>query len=182
MTSPPVRRAQVLRVVGSALCIAAALAATAAAQPQVNQLAPDCAFTLAGQPGRTDLRQYRGKVVYLDFWASWCGPCAISFPFMNLLQREDRARGLQVIAVDMDRTRQDAERFLTSHPANFAVALDGNEKCARDFGVAGMPTSYLIDRNGVIRQIHTGFRQGEAGRLRGLVEKVIGETSATTAN
>jgi thiol-disulfide isomerase/thioredoxin len=156
---------------GAALLLAGA-GATAATAP--DRAAPDCRLTLAGG-GPAALAQYKGKVVYLDFWASWCAPCLASFPFMDRMQSELGARGLEVIAVNMDRRPDDAQRFLAQHPARFKIALGANDACARGFGVAGMPSTYLIDRKGRIRAVHAGFRPGEAKALRALVEQLLAE-------
>ncbi len=104
-----------------------------------------------------DLDSLKGKVVYLDFWASWCGPFRESFPWMNRLQGELGASGLVVIAVNVDRERAAAEQFLRNHPAQFRIVYDSQGKLPEKFGVRGMPTSFLIDRNGHIQFHHEGF-------------------------
>ena len=82
---------------------------------------------------------------------------------------------MQVIGVNLDQAPEDAKTFLAKYPANFTVAADANEKCAKDFDVKAMPSSYLIDRNGVIRHVHLGFRDGEAEELRVLAEQLLAE-------
>jgi thiol-disulfide isomerase/thioredoxin len=137
---------------------------------------PPCALTLtAGQLVSFDA--YRGQVLYVDFWASWCGPCQLSFPFMNELQRAYGARGLHVLAINMDEKPADAARFLDQHPASFDIANGPNGRCAKDFGVATMPTSYLVDRKGTIRVVHKGFRAGDIDELRGKLEELIAESA-----
>lgn len=150
------------------------LAQGAASAVPSGQPAPDCALVLSDQDPAM-LSALRGQVVYLDFWASWCGPCALSFPFMNNLEAAYRARGLRVVAVNMDERGEDAQRFLQRRPANFAVAEGDNTPCARAFGVPGMPATYLIDRNGIVRHTHSGFRRGDAERLRAEVETLLAE-------
>lgn len=137
--------------------------------------APDCALTSISDAKHYDLQQFRGKVLYVDFWASWCPPCAESFPFLNELHSDLKDRGLQVIGVNLDQASEDAKVFLGKYPANFTVATDVDEKCAKDYDVKAMPSSYLVDRNGVIRHIHLGFRSGEAKELRTLVEQLLAE-------
>lgn len=159
-----------------ALCGAAlALCPIMATAVEAGSQAPNCALTPVGGAQHYDLRQFHGKVVYVDFWASWCGPCTKSFPFLNKLDHELRDRGLQVIAVNMDETAQDAQNFLAAYPANFTVAADTSGQCAKDFGVKAMPSSYLVDRNGVIRHVHLGFRPGEAEEVRTLIEQLLAE-------
>ena len=104
-----------------------------------------------------DLDAFKGKVVYLDFWASWCEPCRESFPWMNRLQAELEGNGLVIIAVNVDRERAAAEQFLRSHPARFRIVYDPQGKLPEKFGVRGMPTSFLIDRDGHIQFQHQGF-------------------------
>ena len=104
-----------------------------------------------------DLAQFRGRVVYVDFWASWCAPCRQSFPWMNRLQGELGRDGLVVIAVNVDRERADADRFLHEHPAQFHIVYDPDGLLPEKFGVRGMPTSFLIDRGGHVQARHEGF-------------------------
>ena len=94
---------------------------------------------------------------------------------MNDMERDLRDQGLQVIAINLDEVPEDADAFLAKNPAKFIVADDANEQCARSFDVKAMPSSYLIDRNGVIRHVHLGFRQGEGKELRDLAEHLLAE-------
>jgi peroxiredoxin len=142
---------------------------------EINGKAPDCALTSIDGKQRYDLQKFHGKVLYVDFWASWCPPCAKSFPFMNDLDRDLKDKGLQILGVNLDQVPEDAKTFLAKYPANFTVVSDADEKCARDFDVKAMPSSYLVDRNGVIRHVHLGFRQGEAKELRVIAEQLLEE-------
>jgi len=145
---------------------------------QVSRTAPHCALTKItdGQP--LNLEQLKGKVVYVDFWASWCGPCAKSFPFMNTLHKDLENKGLQVLAINLDENTEDAQDFLAKLTPNFPIVLDATQQCAKDFEVKAMPTSFLIDRNGVIRETHLGFRPGEAEEFRTSVERLLAEPVA----
>jgi thiol-disulfide isomerase/thioredoxin len=120
-----------------------------------------------------DLTAFKGQVVYLDFWASWCAPCRESFPWMNRLHSELAHDGLVVIAVNVDRERADADRFLREHPARFRIVYDPDGALPEKFGVRGMPTSFLIDRNGHVQSRHEGFmlrdRDALAQQIRALV-------------
>jgi len=104
------------------------------------------------------LSELKGKLVYVDFWASWCGPCRQSFPWMNEMQRKYGARGLQVLAINLDARRSDAEQFLTRNPAEFGLAFDSRGDSARAIGVKAMPTSVLVGMDGRVLLVHQGFR------------------------
>jgi len=119
--------------------------------------AASVAFAAASADEPLDLAAFRGQVVYLDFWASWCAPCRESFPWMNRMQDELGRDGLTVIAVNVDRERADAERFLQAHPARFRLVFDPDGRLPEKFAVRGMPTSFLIDRNGRVQSRHQGF-------------------------
>jgi len=148
---------------------------TAAFAAEIGSKAPDCALASINDTQRYNLQQFNGKVLYVDFWASWCPPCAKSFPFMNDLYRDLKDSGLEVIGVNLDRAPEDAQTFLVKYPANFTVLADAEEKCARNFDVKAMPSSYLVDRNGIIRHVHLGFRAGEVKDLRVLAKQLLAE-------
>lgn len=146
-----------------ALLACAPLPGTLAAQ-ETRVLAPDVALPDATLPVQR-LSDLRGRTVYLDFWASWCGPCRRSFPWMAQLQLRYQARGLQVLALNLDARRTDAEAFLQHTPAGFALAFDPKGEAARAFGIKGMPSSVLIDPQGHMLWQHRGFRPDEAAAL-----------------
>jgi thiol-disulfide isomerase/thioredoxin len=143
----------------------------------VGDSLPKCALSSIDGARPIDLSAYKGKVLYLDFWASWCGPCAKSFPFMNQLQEEFGGKGLTLVGVNLDENSDDANAFLSQHPANFTIAADKGEECARQFDVKAMPSSYLIGPDGVIHHVHLGFRADAGKELRESVEKLLAETS-----
>ena len=103
----------------------------------------------------------KGKVVLLDFWASWCGPCRQSFPWMGELQKRYGADNFVVVAVNLDQDRKLADQFLAVTPAGFRVEYDPEGLLATRFDVTSMPTSVLIDRSGQVRERHQGFRQAQ---------------------
>ena len=142
---------------------------------EMGSKAPDCELTSIKETQNYHLQHFHGQVIYVDFWSSWCPPCAKSFPFLNELEHDLKDKGLQVIGVNLDQAPEDAKTFLTKYPANFSVVADANGKCAMNFDVKAMPASYLIDRNGVIRHVHLGFRPGEAKELKILAEQLLAE-------
>jgi thiol-disulfide isomerase/thioredoxin len=121
------------------------------------------------------LSSLRGKVVYLDFWASWCGPCRISFPQLEQLRAELGSRGFEVYAINVDEVAADALKFLAEVPVSYPVVRDGEGATPRSYGVRGMPTGYLIDREGVVRRIHQGFRRSDGAALRTEIIELLGE-------
>ena len=104
-----------------------------------------------------DLAPYRGKVVYLDFWASWCTPCHLSFPWMNDIQATYGADGLVILAVNLDRDRAKADEFLATSRGQLNILYDPKGDIAKQFNFKDMPTAILIGRDGKIRAVHSGF-------------------------
>lgn len=131
-------------------------------------------FELSGRQTPVRLADHRGKVVYLDFWASWCGPCRRSFPFLNEMQARYGARGLQVIGIGVDQRRADALAFLEHTPARFEIAFDPDGRTPRAYAVKGMPYSFLIDREGRLGMIHSGFRDDQREELERQIRAALG--------
>lgn len=144
-----------------------------AAELTLGAKSPNCNLSPIGGGAGKAIQQYLGKVVYVDFWASWCGPCAQSFPFMNKLHKELHAKGLEVVGVNLDEEPQEALGFLAKTPAQFTILADASGQCPQDFGVKAMPSSYLIDRAGVVRHVHLGFKAAESAELRQQVEALL---------
>ena len=119
------------------------------------------------------LAAHKGKVIYVDFWASWCGPCKQSFPWMNAMQDKYGSKGLQVIAVNVDGKRADADRFLGKIPATFQVVFDAAGESARRYGVKSMPSSFLIDRSGRVSYLHAGFRDEDRTDLEAKINAAL---------
>ena len=123
--------------------------------------------------GEIRLDELDGQVIYLDFWASWCGPCVKSFPFMEELQQTYGDKGLTVIAINMDQERDSAESFLDEYRVTFSIGSDPSGSLAEDFGVIGMPTAFIIDRNGVIRKTHSGFKSKDKKKITEIIEELL---------
>ncbi len=136
------------------------------ARTNVQEGDPAIDFTLpdirSDSPAIT-LSELRGKVVYVDFWASWCLPCLRSLPEINTLHKKYREQGFEVVAITIDNPIEDAEEFLADLdvPLGYLVAVDADSDVMYDYGVVGMPTSFLIDRDGVVRKVHEGYRDGD---------------------
>ena len=156
----------------SAVALASTMLYACAQGAPLAHLAPD--FELSGNGASSvKLSALRGRVVYLDFWASWCGPCRQSFPWMNDLQAKYGSRGLQILGVNLDAKDTDARKFLAENNANFLLAFDKKGVTPKLYGVKGMPTSYLIDREGRIVSEHTGFNFSKTVALEKEIEKLL---------
>lgn len=128
----------------------------------------DAGFTLA---------DYRGKVVYLDFWASWCGPCRASFPVLNELRTKYQAEGFEVVGVNLDENTADANGFLKKFPVSFPLATDPKGAAAQIFQIKGMPSAVIIDKKGVARAEIVGFHKDEPQKIEQLVSQLLKEPS-----
>jgi thiol-disulfide isomerase/thioredoxin len=144
---------------------------------QVGQSAPPISLPLLATDNAEVLTLYslRGKVVYLDFWASWCGPCRVSFPQLEELRQELGPRGFEVLAVNVDEFEPDALRFLEEVSVSYPVVRDGAGDTPATYGILGMPTGYLIDRSGTVRLVHQGYRKSDGAALREDIIELLGE-------
>ncbi|MFV1982039.1 MAG: TlpA disulfide reductase family protein [Thiohalomonadales bacterium] len=136
-----------------------------------NQKAPD--FALKLQSGNITLKELQGKIVYLDFWASWCVPCRKSFPWMNEMHARYKDKGLVILAVNLDKDPELVAKFLRDYPAKFKIAYDPSGKSAEAYKVLGMPSSYIIDRQGNIIETHIGFREKDKAGLEKKISSLL---------
>jgi thiol-disulfide isomerase/thioredoxin len=130
----------------------------------------------AAEHARLDLESHAGKVVVVDFWASWCVPCRRSIPWLNEMQAKYAGQGLVVIGVNVDAERQLAERFLAETPAKFRIVYDSEGRLPKEYGVQGMPSSFVFDRAGRLVAKHLGFQNGKREEYESvLLETLNGE-------
>lgn len=122
-----------------------------------------------------NLKTKIGKVVYLDFWASWCEPCKKSFPWMNELQKKYASQGLEVITVNLDSDKKLADAFLKEHPASFKVVFDPKSVNVDKFKVQGMPSSFIYNRKGEIIKSTQGFDNAEATLIENAIVQALKE-------
>ena len=134
------------------------------------------AATAPATPDWALLKAYSGKVVLVDFWASWCGPCLRSFPWMNDLQQRYGGEGLVVVAVNLDQERALADAFLKKLPPQFRIEYDSAGDIARQFGVQVMPSSFLVDRHGKLRVRHAGFRDAQRAERERQITQLLKES------
>ena len=127
---------------------------------EIGDKAPDIRLPYINQKGHLSLKDLEGKVVYVDFWASWCAPCRKSLPELNALREKLINEGFEAYAINLDESVVDARQFLEDIPVGYPVLWDERGKSAELFKITGMPTAYLIDRDGIVRWVHQGFGFG----------------------
>ncbi len=123
---------------------------------------------------KLSLSEPTAKLTYVDFWASWCGPCKQSFPWMNAMHEKYRKEGLRIIAVNVDKRKEDAEKFLKQVPAQFELGFDPEGKTALAYDVKAMPTSLFVDDKGKVVHVHRGFRADESEALERAFQQHLG--------
>lgn len=157
-----------------ALGLSLALVCAGAAALDKGAAAPP--LDLPGRDGQVQLAKLQGKVVYVDFWASWCGPCRQSFPWMNEMQARYGAQGLQIVGVNVDAKNDDARAFLAATPARFLIAFDPAGATPRAYGIKGMPSSVLIGPDGKVLFEHAGFKDADRAELEAAIKAALGGT------
>lgn len=121
-----------------------------------------------------NIEQYKGKVVYLDFWASWCIPCRKSFPWMNEMQKK-YGKDLAVIGVNVDQEKDLADQFIQETSPEFTIVFDAAGKLATEYQVAAMPSSFLLDREGKIVFKHLGFHTKKISLYETEIQQLINQ-------
>ncbi|MFP6846965.1 MAG: TlpA disulfide reductase family protein [Thalassolituus sp.] len=123
-----------------------------------------------------DFDELKGQVVYVDFWASWCGPCKASFPWMNKMHRVYHDKGLTIIAINLDQEPELARNFIAEMDPEFRIEFDPSGKLAEEFKVDTMPTSFLIDRSGKARFKHKGFHDEKGREYQNEIQVLLKES------
>jgi peroxiredoxin len=140
---------------------------------EVGQAAPDFALQRISGSGQVSLQSLRGKVVVLDFWASWCQPCVRALPELDQLKRDLGPRGVEVLAVSIDEELTSAQRVLGSSPRAFVPLHDPTSSVSERYGVGdALPATVVIDRQGRVRFFQSG-RAVDAARLRSVVQSLL---------
>lgn len=123
------------------------------------------------------LSSLSGKVVIVDFWASWCGPCRLGMPFLQQLYEEYKAKGLEIVGINLDTKQENIEKFINklSKKPSFTILWDSKGGTPNTYKVAGMPTTLFIDKKGIIRYRHIGFKEEDKETYRKLIEQLLGE-------
>lgn len=164
------------------LVLAGLLACQAAGAVEAGDSAPPIQLPLLQMPpgqtaGQAGLDDEAGKIVYLDFWASWCAPCQVSMPIMNAMRNRLQAEGIpfEVVAVNVDSDPEDGLDFLLDNPVDFVVLADPAGETPARYGVRGMPTSYLIDAGGDVVMTHVGFKRSDADMIEKRIRDLAGD-------
>lgn len=160
-----------------ALCVCASTAFAGGKSLKVGDTLPEFStFQLEGQLP-ADLK---GKVVLLDFWASWCGPCKESFPAMEDLHKKYGAKGLVILAVNVDESRDAMKDFIKEHTASFTIVHDATKKLVGTANISSMPTSFLLGKDGKVAAVHKGFHgKDTVKQYEAEIEKLLSTEVAT---
>lgn len=168
------RRRGLQRALGAAACFALpALTRQAQAQPgslpELTLAASDGAAVLAREASGN-----RWRASWIDIWASWCGPCKLSFPWMNEMHDRYASAGLRVVAVNVDTRAADAQKFLQSHPARFALAMDPAGSVPKLLEAKAMPSSWLVRPDRSLLLAHRGFRLEDRAEMERAIRGALG--------
>jgi len=157
---------------GLALSLLAALPAlaTTSATP-----APDFQLSERGGTAPISLGQFKGQVVMLNFWASWCGPCREEMPILESIQRKYKPLGFTMLGVNVEPDAKAAEAFLKETPVSFPIAYDPQSKVSKLYDVEGMPSTVIVDRKGTIRFVHRGYKPGDENEYLNQIRALVRE-------
>jgi peroxiredoxin len=133
-------------------------------------------FTLASRGGRdVSLAQYRGQVVMINFWASWCGPCRQEMPLLEGIYKKYRGAGFTMLGVNVEPDSKAADEWLKQTPVSFPILYDRDSKVSKLYDVAGMPSTVIIDRSGKLRMLHRGYKPGDENEYLDSIRALIRE-------
>jgi thiol-disulfide isomerase/thioredoxin len=146
-----------------------------AAHPMARKPAPDVEVKLANGSAFHP-RDAAGKVLVLDFWATWCQPCKASFPKVDAIYKKHASKGLEVVAINEDDEQDKVPPFLAEVKPTFTIAFDNKGKAAEAYGVETMPSSFIIDRRGVVRYAHSGYHPDDSATIEAEIEGLLAES------
>lgn len=131
-------------------------------------------FSLSGVNGKLQsLSEHKGKVVLIDFWASWCGPCKKSLPWLSKLKTELASEDFQILAINLDNDHEDATKFLESLKIDLNVLFDSEGQTPQLFEVKTMPSSFLVDRDGIVKEVFEGFHESEKDKIKDVIKSLL---------
>jgi peroxiredoxin len=133
-------------------------------------------FTLAARDGRpVSLVHYKGQVVMINFWASWCGPCRQEMPLLENIYRKYNKLGFTLLGVNVEPDSKAADDWLKQTPVSFPILYDKGSAVSRLFDVAGMPSTVIIDRKGKVRMLHQGYKPGDENEYLDSIRSLVRE-------
>ncbi|MEE9383648.1 MAG: redoxin domain-containing protein [Nannocystaceae bacterium] len=147
----------------------------AGGSPVVGQQAPSLAVAAGAGAGADNWSELAGKVVIVDFWASWCAPCKEELPELEQIYGELKQEGLEIVGVSVDEEREDMERFLEIMPLSFTIIYDADHHIAKRWNPPKMPTSYVVDSGGKIAYVQEGYSRGDGAKLKTEVLALLSE-------
>jgi len=157
-------------------CALAALVAASGAIAAGGDAGPAPAFTLSALNGQKDsLGQYKGQVVMLNFWATWCGPCQQEMPLLDQMYRQYKPAGFTLLGINVDADEPAVQALLARRPVSFTVLLDPRNSVSREYHVDEMPSTIIIDRKGEIRYIHRGYKPGDENQYQDTIRQLTQE-------
>jgi len=159
--------------------IAASVAALSLSLPVLagpSSSGPAPAFTLASRAGQdVSLAQYKGNVVMINFWASWCGPCRQEMPLLESIYKKYNKMGFTMLGVNVEPDSNAANDWLKATPVSFPILYDRDSKVSKLYDVAGMPSTVIIDRSGKLRVLHRGYKPGDENEYLDSIRTLIRE-------
>lgn len=159
-------------IAAACVCVPALLATSLCQAVAVSEIAPD--FTLKSIEGtNTRLNEYRGQVVLINFWASWCGPCRQEMPLLERIDERYKAAGFTVLGVNVEGKAGPAKDVADKAGVSFPVLVDEGQKVSELYDLESMPSSVVVDRDGVVRYVHRGYKPGDEAKYLEVVKKLI---------
>jgi peroxiredoxin len=157
-----------LAMAAVSICFGTAVAA------EKNSPAPD--FSLPAQNNETvSLSALKGRTVLVNFWASWCKPCQKEIPELNRIYEKFSAQGFSIVGINIDKEKANAERYMERIPISYTVAFDSGMSVIDDYKAPGMPSSYIIDKNGIVREIIYGFSEKKKALIESSITALLNE-------
>ncbi|WP_394130770.1 TlpA family protein disulfide reductase [Shewanella maritima] len=137
---------------------------------------PGLSFTLQDRQGEpVTLEQFKGQVVYVDFWSSWCAPCQQAFPWMAKMHDKYQQQGLTIVAINLDVAPELADQFLLDFPSPFTVVYDPDSTVAKAFDLQGMPSSFIFNKQGQLVGRHVGFELKDVDQYEAFLQALLAQ-------
>jgi peroxiredoxin len=160
----------------TAVIAAAALSVASISSASIKQAGPAPQFTLNARGGKTvNLAQYKGQVVMINFWATWCGPCRQEMPLLETIYKKYNKMGFTLLGVNVEPDSKPAEDWLKATPVSFPILFDTKSEVSKLYEVSGMPSTIIVDRKGNVRVIHHGYKPGDENEYQDNIRKLVRE-------